>query len=140
MNNRIAATLQLDNVAKLLLRWVVGGLLLFHGFAKLVNGLEFIRNSLAQAGLPIWFAPGVFIGEVIAPIMLILGYGTRLAAFILIVNMGFTIYLTNYETIFSLDQHGGWAIELNIFYLVTSICILLFGGGRFSLKRSGFLS
>ncbi|MEO5970220.1 MAG: DoxX family protein [Bdellovibrionia bacterium] len=140
MQGRIMNALHLDDVAKLLLRWVVGGLMLFHGFAKLVHGIEFVRISLEKAGLPIWLSPGVFIGEILAPIMLILGFGTRLAALILIVNMAFTIHLSNQEAIYSLDQFGGWAMELNVFYLVTSICILLLGGGRFSLKRSGILS
>lgn len=140
MTGRIMNALKLDDVAKLLLRCVVGGLMLLHGFAKLVHGIEFVRTRLEQAGLPIWLSPGVFIGEIIAPILLILGFGTRLAALILIINMGFTLYLSSPEAIYSLDQYGGWAIELNIFYLVTSICILLLGGGRFSLKRSGFLS
>jgi putative oxidoreductase len=140
MKRRIVEILQLESVAKLLLRCTVGGLMLFHGLAKLVNGIEFVRNSLTQAGLPIWLSPGVFVGEILAPICLIFGFGTRLAGLILIVNMGFTIYLSTRESIFSLNQFGGWTIELNLFYLVTAFCIVLLGGGRFSVKRSGFLS
>ncbi len=73
----------LDNadLGKLIVRLTLGGLLLFHGIAKLLNGIGFIEGQLASHGLPTILAYGVYIGgEVIAPLMVILGYQTRIGA------------------------------------------------------------
>src|SRR4051812_38526728 len=72
-----------NDVGKLLLRFSIGGLMLFHGINKLYHGTEQVNQILASVGLPVFFAFGVLLAEVVAPIMLILGYKTRLAGFLI---------------------------------------------------------
>src|SRR5690606_18181180 len=76
----------LDDLAKLLLRLVLGVLILFHGWAKLRHGIGGIEAMLAVRGLPSFLAWGVYLGEVVAPLLLILGVYTRLAAALILVN------------------------------------------------------
>ncbi len=125
-----------DAVGKLLLRLTVAGLMLFHGVAKILHpgSLEFIGSSLSGAGLPSALAYGVYVGEIVAPLMILLGYYCRIGALILVVNMLFAIMLVHMDELFSLTQHGGWAIELQAFYLLGGLAIALLGSGKFAIK------
>ena len=125
-----------EDAGKLLLRVCTGGLMLFHGIAKLSNdqAMGFIKSSLSQIGLPEFIAYGVFIGEIVVPIMLIVGIASRLAGLILAGNMIFALVLAHRTTLFTLSQGGAWAIELDVFYLVLGICIAFLGSGKYSMK------
>ncbi|MDX2477118.1 MAG: DoxX family protein, partial [Gammaproteobacteria bacterium] len=65
-----------DAMGKFILRMTVGLFMLFHGVAKIIHpgSLEFIGNSLSSMGLPSAIAYGVYVGEIIAPLMVILGF------------------------------------------------------------------
>jgi len=69
-----------EDVGKLALRIALGVLILFHGVAKLTGGIDFITDVVVKAGLPSFVAYGVYVGEVVAPLMLIAGWHTRLGA------------------------------------------------------------
>ena len=73
-----------DDAGKLLLRLLLSILILFHGVSKLIGGVGFIGGMLAKAGLPA--GPGylVYIGEVVAPLLILVGLYTRAAALIVI--------------------------------------------------------
>ena len=75
---------KLDALGKLLLRLTVGILMVFHGIAKLNDpgSIAFIGKQLTAVGFPAFIALGVYVGEIIAPLMLIFGYRTRLASLI----------------------------------------------------------
>ena len=125
-----------DSLGKLILRLTVGVLLLFHGVAKIMNPgtVDYIGGVLANAGLPSFLANGVYIGEVIAPVMLILGIYSRYAAMIIIVNMLFAIGLMHGGEVFLLTDHGGWRLELQGFYLFGAIAIMFLGSGSQAVK------
>ncbi len=55
----------LDNadLGKLIVRLTLGGLLLFHGIAKLLNGIGFIEGQLASHGLPTILATASISGK-----------------------------------------------------------------------------
>mgnify|MGYP002737436131 CR=1 FL=1 len=123
-----------DNVGKLILRLVLGGTILLHGIAKLTGGIDFIMGSVTGAGLPAALAYGVYIGEVLAPLMLIAGWYSRVGALIVAVNMLFAIGLVHAGELFKLGQTGGWALELQGMFLFTAIAIALLGPGKFSVN------
>ena len=79
--------------AKLLLRLVFGILMLFHGVFKLEHGVDWIKPMLAAHGLPGFVAYGAYIGEVIAPVLIILGVWTRLAGLVYAINLVFAVVL-----------------------------------------------
>lgn len=124
-----------DSVGKLLLRLTVGGLMLFHGIAKLQSGVGGIEGMLTGAGLPAAMAYGVYVGEVVAPILLILGLWTRIAAVVFAFNMVVAITLAHSGDLLSVGEHGGWKVEAAGFYLFTAICIAMLGPGRFAVGR-----
>ena len=126
-----------DNaMGKLILRLTVAGLMLFHGVAKIMHpgSLEFIGNSLSSMGMSPAIAYGVLVGEVVAPLMIIIGLYSRLGGLIIVVNMIFAIVLVHSGDIFSITKHGGWAIELQAFYLFGGLAIAMLGSGKFAIK------
>ncbi|MEO7072016.1 MAG: DoxX family protein [Rhodanobacter sp.] len=121
------------DLGKLLLRVALGALILFHGVHKLLHGTGPVLGAVLAAGLPAWVSYGVYVGEVVAPILLLLGLWTRIAALVVAVNMLAAISLVHLGQIASLGGGGGWALELQGMYLAAALAIALLGAGRFSL-------
>ena len=122
------------DLGKLTIRLTLGGLMLFHGIAKLLHGVGFIEGELASHGLPAFLAYGVFIGELIAPLMVLLGYHTRIGALLIVFNMLVAIVLVHANQLLSLGGNGGWALELQSFFLFTALALMFLGPGRYKLK------
>ncbi|KAA1174189.1 DoxX family protein [Marinobacter salinexigens] len=123
------------DLGKLIIRLSLGGLMLFHGIAKLLHGVGFIEGQLASHGLPAFLAYGVYIGEVIAPLMIILGYQTRIGALLIVFNMLVAIVLVHSHQLLTLGSSGGWALELQGFFLFTALAVVFLGPGRYKLKN-----
>lgn len=121
----------------LIVRLMVGVLMLFHGIAKLIHGLSGIQNLLESKGLPAILSYGVYIGEVIVPLLIIIGYRTRLASVVFIVNMLFALLLVHANDVFSLNQTGGWALELIGLYLFGAAALFFTGAGKYAVSKSG---
>lgn len=124
-----------EDYGKLVLRLALGGLLLFHGFAKLTGGIGFIADVVAKAGLPSFVAYGVYVGEVVAPALLIAGWYSRIAAAVIAANMVFALGLVHVPELFTLSGSGGWALELQGMFLLTAVAVALLGPGKFSINR-----
>ncbi|TWT48473.1 DoxX family protein [Botrimarina hoheduenensis] len=121
------------DAGKLLLRLTVGGLMLFHGADKLHHGAGGIEGLLASQGLPAAMAYGVYVGEVIAPALLVVGFLTRSAGAIMAFNMLVAVLLAHRGDLLSVTEHGGWALELQALYLFGAAAIALLGPGRWSI-------
>jgi putative oxidoreductase len=121
-----------DDAGKLLLRIAVGGLMLFHGVSKVRHGVDYMFPLLEAKGLPTFIAYGSYIGEVVAPLLILAGVLTRLSSVLVAGTMVMAVYLALESQVFALNQFGGWAIELNVFFFLVSIAIILLGSGRFS--------
>jgi len=128
--------IQDNDFGKLVLRLTVGILMLFHGVAKVSNlgSLEFIKGQVVNLGWPEILAYGVYVGEILAPLMIIVGIYARFGGLIIVVNMFFAIVLVHADELFSLGEHGGWALELQGFYLFCGLVVLCLGSGRFAVK------
>jgi putative oxidoreductase len=109
--------------------------MLFHGIAKLQGGVDGIAQGLQGIGLPGFIAYGVYLGEVLGPLLLIVGWYSRAGAGLIAINMIFAIAIAHRADIFKLTEQGGWAIELQAMYLMTAIALALMGPGRFSLNE-----
>jgi putative oxidoreductase len=129
-----------SSLGLLLIRLVVGGMMLPHGIHKILSGIDGISGMLTANGLPSVLAYGVYIGEVLAPILLILGLFTRLSSLVLAFTMAMAIYLAHRSDVVRLGEHGEWAIEVPMMYLLLAIAIALLGTGNFALgKKTGIL-
>jgi putative oxidoreductase len=110
--------------------------MLSHGLHKLINGIDGISALIATNGWPSVLAYGVYIGEIVAPVLIILGVLTRPAALIVVVNMILAIYLAHSHQLFQLTKTGGWFLELQACFLFGALCVALLGAGKFSLAGS----
>lgn len=126
-----------DDLGKLILRLMVSVLILFHGVGKVLNpgSLGFIGNQLAASGLPEFFAYGVYLGEVIGPLMILLGVHSRIGGVLVAINMLFALGLVHMGDLFELTQMGTWAIETQLFFLCSGLAVLFLGSGRYALRR-----
>lgn len=126
-----------DDTGKLVLRVALGVLILLHGIAKLSSGVGFISGQLAANGLPGVLAYLVFVGEILAPVLLIAGIYTRPAAWIVVINMLVAIWLVHTKELFALGKQGGWALELQGMFLFAAVAVAFMGAGRFSVGGTG---
>jgi putative oxidoreductase len=138
-NNNERTTMQSnDDFGKLVLRATLAILVLFHGVSKLISGIDPIMGMVAKAGLPSAFAFLVYVGEVIAPLMILFGIWARLGAVIVAINMIVAVALAHGSQIFTMGKTGGWALELQGFYFFTAVAVALLGAGSYSMGgRSG---
>ncbi len=126
-----------SDTGRLILRLSLGGMMLLHGISKILHpdSLDFISGMLNGYDLPTFIAYGVYIGEVVGPLMVIAGFYARLGGLFIAINMLFAIVLAHSGDILSLSEHGGWAIELQMFYLFTALAVLFLGSGRYAMKQ-----
>ena len=90
---------------------------------------------LGGAGLPAWFGYGAYVGEIVAPLLVIFGLFARTGAFLIFVNMMFAIFLMHRSEIFALTKNGGWALELQGLFLFAALALVFMNPGRYAVTR-----
>ena len=125
----------LEDFGKAILRVSVAATLLVHGLSKVMRGIGFVQQQVAEAGLPAFISYGVYVGEVIAPVLVILGLLTRPMALIMAFDLLAAVFLARREDIAKIGPGGGWAIEVEMLFFWASIAIACLGPGRFALGR-----
>jgi putative oxidoreductase len=110
-------------------------MLLLHGSNSVVHGIQHVKDMVTNSGLPEFIAYGNYVGEVVAPIFMIIGYKARFAALIVAFNMLMSIVIGHRDIAFMRNDFGGWMIELNVFYMMTALCVFFLGSGKYSLSK-----
>ncbi|MCU5775591.1 DoxX family protein [Erwiniaceae bacterium BAC15a-03b] len=136
INNGFSRMADHPDFGKLLLRLTFGILLLFHGEAKVHNGVGWIANMLTAHGFPGFIAYGAYIGEIVAPVMVIIGLLTRPAAFVIAINLLVATLLVKTGAIWSRTDVGAWALETEALYFFGGVIIMLLGAGKYTLIRN----
>lgn len=117
-----------------LIRITIAVPMLFYGISKLLNGVDSIQQLLISKGLPGFIAYGVYMGEVMAPLLILVGFRTRIASIIFSFNCIVALLLTQTQQFFELNNSGGWSIELLFIYSLASLSLALTGGGKHSIS------
>ncbi|RJF94978.1 DoxX family protein [Noviherbaspirillum saxi] len=136
MNNKQTGNVS-EDFGKLILRVTLAILILFHGISKLIKGADGILAMVAKTGLPAEFGYLVYVGEVLAPLLILFGVMTRPAALIVAVNMVVAVALVHAAEIFTLAKTGGWALELQAMFLISALAVAFLGAGRYSVAGQG---
>ncbi len=127
--------LKSNDTGILILRIAVSIVIFFHGSYKLTHGISWIEGPLSKFGIPFFIAYGVFIAELIAPIILALGFRTRLAALVIAFDMFMAVFLVLRNQLFAVKgMGGGWGIELEALIFFGGITLFFTGGGKFSVS------
>lgn len=126
-----------EDFGKLLLRAMLGILILFHGVSKIIAGPGMIVGLVAKVGMPAAFGYLVYVGEVIAPLLVLFGVWARLGALVIAINMVVAVILVHTSQIFTMAKTGGWALELQGIYFAAALAVALLGAGRYSVGGAG---
>jgi len=124
------------DIGLLILRILLAVLMILHGIGKLNGGLEFVKGLLSEKGLPAFIAYGALVGELLAPIAILIGFRTRIAATIYAINCLVAIFMVHSSILFTLSETGGWAVELLGLYFFTSVALFFTGAGKYALSTS----
>lgn len=130
----LESKMNFPDLGKLILRVSFSAMLLLHGVHKIYGGTDFIQGLFVNLGLPAFFAYGVYLGEVIAPLLIIFGLYTRLASVFVIGTCVVIVGLLHTGDFFSLNKFGAWAIEDVAVYFFAAVAVLLIGPGRYALR------
>jgi putative oxidoreductase len=128
------ASMANDKGGRMVLRLALGVVILLHGIAKLKGGIDGITGMVTAQGLPAVLAYGVYIGEVLAPLMVLLGFYARIGGVLIAINMLVALFLVHRADLLALGPQGGWAIELQVMLLAAAIAVALLGPGKPSIN------
>ncbi|HAT4912885.1 TPA: DoxX family protein [Serratia marcescens] len=124
------------DAGKLALRLTFGGLMLFHGVAKIQHGVGWIAGALQEQGLPAFIAYGVYVGEILAPILIILGLFTRPSALVYAFTLVVAFLMVGTGKVFTVTDVGAWGIENELVFFMGGLAILLLGSGKYAIARN----
>jgi putative oxidoreductase len=129
--NEFFARLHHPQLGYRLLAITVAVLMLFHGVSKLINGVGGIPGMVSGLGLPGFLGYAVYLGEVVAPLFVLSGFFVAPAALVMAFNMVVAVLLAHIPQLFTLNtKSGGYALELQAFFLLGSIAIALLAPRR----------
>ncbi|WP_050872032.1 DoxX family protein [Comamonas testosteroni] len=111
--------------ALVVLRVTLALLMLLHGWAKIRYGIGSIEAKIESLGAPGFLAYAVYLGEVVAPLLLLVGLWVVPAALVIAVNMVVAFALMHTRQILMLNNTGGWALELQAFYFVSALVLAM---------------
>lgn len=131
----LSPTFRNMDVGLLILRVSIGVMMLLHGIAKISHGVDGIAGMMEGFGLPGWIAFGVYLGEVLAPLLMIVGFRTRLASAVFVVNMLVILLIAHGGQLLSLSPMGGWVLELQGLYFFGSLVLFFTGAGKYALSN-----
>ncbi|NLR63402.1 DoxX family protein [Chitinophaga varians] len=115
----------------LILRLMFGGLLLLHGWPKLINFAAKMNSFPDPLGVGHKFSLGMTVfAEVFCSVLLMMGLLTRLAAVPLVICMSVIVGMVHRSDLldFNFDK-----IELPLMYLTGFLVVLFTGPGKFSI-------
>jgi putative oxidoreductase len=128
----------------LFLRLVLGIAMMYHGWSKVIpaggfhggnafSAIERHSHYVASLGLPYWLGIVSALTEFVGGALLVLGLFTRLAAFLVAVNMLMALVMVN-------RHHGYAGSEYSLALLVIALMLFFYGAGVCALDRKfGFV-
>jgi putative oxidoreductase len=122
------------DIGLLIMRLALGGIIFFHGFHKISHGVVNQAQLLSSNGIPGPFIYFVYLSEVVAPILIVLGVLTRISNLTIIATMIVVFYVLPFPV--GLDQHGAMNIESQLYFLLLPIALFFTGPGRYRLWKN----
>jgi putative oxidoreductase len=121
------------------LRLVLGVAMIYHGYDKVIpsggfhggnayNAIEHHSRFVAGLGLPYWMGIVSALSEFLGGILILLGLLTRLAAFLITINMLVAVVLVT-------RHHGYAGSEYALALTVIALMLFFYGAGTLSLDR-----
>lgn len=125
-----------SNTSLLLARIAVAFPMLFYGLDKAIHGFGWIDDSLAALGLPSFLSYGVLVGEIVAPLAMLIGFRTRIASGIFFINTLVAFLVARTGDIFVLNSFGGWSLDLLFMFMMGAVILALNGAGKWAVSTN----
>ena len=122
----------IQSLGFLLLRLSIGIMLIHHGYEKLDNIENFADAFVKPLHLPfpVFFSYVAAFSEIMGSWLIIFGLATRLGALAILGTASFGIYHALVTTGFNI-----YLLELLVLYWGGAVCVVLNGGGKFSIDH-----
>jgi putative oxidoreductase len=126
---------RLQPVALLVMRFVLGAIMIAHGYSKVFGGFHGHQQMVVSLGLPAWMAYLSTATEFFGGIAIVLGVFTRVFSLAFLIEMAVAIWKLNFKN--GLKGPGGYESPLALATL--ALALLCFGGGPwgFNFGRGG---
>ena len=118
-----------DDLSKLFLRLSVGGMMLFHGVHTLLTGLDPVKTILTARGLPEALSYATYCGEIVGPVLVLLGLFPRIGAALIALEVVALIVLGGLPQLIALAPDGAYGLEIEALYLFGALALAVGGGG-----------
>ena len=120
----------------LFLRLGLGICIFMHGFGKILHGVGGVKSILVGAGLPGFLAYFAYLGEVLAPIMIAVGFYSRVGG-VLVFGSSLVILYSFYglSNLLDITNVNGFKAELIYLYIAISLCVISSGSGKYAIKQ-----
>ena len=136
----IARLLATDRrIAPLVMRLTLGGVMLPHGVQKVFDkGIGATTEGFVKMGIPAPFALAGALAEFVGAVLLLAGLFTRLAGFMLAVQMAVAAIMVHRANGFYMNWFGdqkGEGFEYHLLAIGLGVALTLTGGGLASVDR-----
>lgn len=125
------------DIGKLILRVTIALFVFSYGIQKIMDPsmVGYIGSLFSELHLPALIAYGVYLGEVVAPILVIIGWRTKIAAMVMSFTMFTVILIGHTNQIFPPSEFVWSGIELQTLFLLNSFAVSCLGAGKFALSH-----
>jgi putative oxidoreductase len=122
---------RLQPLALLVLRFVLGAIMIAHGYGKVFGGMPRVVHMVSGLGIPGWMAYLAAAAEFGGGILLVLGLITRIAAAAVLIDMLVAIAKVHFKN--GLVGQGGYEFPLALAGIAFSL--IFFGAGPLALDH-----
>jgi putative oxidoreductase len=116
---------RLQPLALLVLRFVLGAIMIAHGYHKVFGGFHHHMEMVGSLGLPSWMAYLSAGAEFFGGIAIVLGLFTRFFSLAFMIEMGVAIWKVHFKN--GLTAQGGYEFPLSLAAIAWAL--VCFGGG-----------
>lgn len=119
--------------AQLVMRFVLGAIMIAHGYHKVWGGFHHHQQMVASLGLPAWMAFLSAGTEFFGGIGLVLGLFTRFFSLAIVIEMAVAIWKVHFKN----GLMGPMGFEFPLAVATIAFALLCFGGGPWGLGFVG---
>src|SRR5579864_9793024 len=122
---------RLQPLALFVMRLALGAIMVSHGYHKVFGGLHHHAQFVASLGLPAWLGYVSAFAEFLGGILVLSGFFTRVAAFVLLVDLIVAIWKVHWHN--GLTGDHGYEFPLAVATL--AFALIFFSAGPLSLDH-----
>jgi putative oxidoreductase len=124
---------RLQPLALLVMRFVLGAIMIAHGYHKVFGGFHHHMDMVGSLGLPRWLAYLSAGTEFFGGIAIVLGLFARFFSLAIVIEMAVAIWKVHFKN--GLMGNGGYEFPLAV--ATIAFALLCFGGGPWGLTFGG---